>query len=207
MAAFQPSTAQRWNVFNAFADATSSKEARTELRGWCGLALAGLAVAGVFALLVALSRVPGFEAVAPLPVAFFNKGLVIHVIFSFVVWFLCVFGALSTVIVYRISGGRQVGRRLGIVAIGLGYVGSIMLFVPGFMDRGEPSLNNYIPVIMDPLYYAGLAGLAVSVVLLVGRLVLALAGRTGPLEPVGLGTFNGAFLFVVAMACMGIAGR
>ncbi len=206
MAAFQPTMEQRWNIFSGFAAATSSIEARTELRGWCGLALAGLAIAGVFALLVALSRLPGFEALAPLPVAFFDKGLVVHVIFSFVVWFLCVFGALATVVAYRMNGGRPAARGLGLAAIGLGYMSSVLLFAPGFMDRGRPSLNNYIPVIMDPLYYAGLAGLAVSVVLVVVRLVLALAGRNGPLEPVGLGTLNGAFLFVAALACVGIAG-
>ena len=206
MAAFQPAKIQTWNIFVGFADATSSVEARTELRAWCGLALAALAVAGVFAMLVALSRVPGFEALAPLPVAFFNKGLVVHVIFSFVVWFLCVFGALATVSAYRISGGRPVGRRVGLTAIGLGYMASVMLFMPGFMDRGEPSLNNYIPMIMDPLYYAGLAGLAVSLCLVVIRLLVAVACRAGPLEPVGLGILNGTFLFLVALVCVGIAG-
>ena len=206
MPAFQPAKAQRWNIFAGFADATSSIEARTELRGWCGLALAALAVAGAFALLVALSRVPGFGALAPLPVAFFNKGLVVHVIFSFVVWFLSVFGALATVSAYRMSAGRPVGRMLGLTAIGFGYMASIMLFVPGFLDRGEPSLNNYIPVIMDPLYYAGLAGLAVSMVLVVVRLLAAVASRTGPLELVGLGILNGALMFLAALACVGIAG-
>ena len=145
MAAFQPAKIQSWNIFVGFADATSSVEARTELRAWCGLALAALAVAGVFAMLVALSRVPGFEALAPLPVAFFNKGLVVHVIFSFVVWFLCVFGALATVSAYRISGGRPVGRRAGLTAIALGYMASVMLFMPGLMDRGDPSAGAFNP--------------------------------------------------------------
>ena len=206
MAAFQPAKAQRWNIFAGFADATSSAEARTELRGWCGLALMALAIAGVFALSVALSRVPGFEALVQLPVAFFSKGLVVHVVFSFVVWFLCVFGALATVSAYRISGGKPAGRRLGLAAIALGYMASVMLLVPGLMDQGEPSLNNYIPVIMDPLYYAGLAGLAVSLGLVVVRLVAAVVARTGPLELVGLGTLNGAFLFLAALSCVGIAG-
>ncbi len=206
MAAFEPAKAQRWDIYAGFADATSSKQARTELRGWCGLALAALAIAGFFALLVALSRLPGFEALAPLPVAFFNKGLVVHVIFSFVVWFLSVFGALATVVAYRMSDGRPTGWGLNLAAIGLGYIASATLFVPGLMDRGVPSLNNYIPMILDPLYYAGLSGLAVSLGLVVVRLFVAVAGRNAPLEPLGLGAVSAALLFLAALACVGIAG-
>lgn len=206
MAAFKPAKAQRWDIYAGFADATSSKQARTELRGWCGLALAALAIAGFFALLVALSRVPGFGQLAPLPVAFFSKGMVVHVIFSFVVWFLSVFGALATVAAYRMCGGQPKGWGLNMAAVGLGYVASVMLLLPALMDRGEPSLNNYIPMILDPLYYAGLAVLAVSLCLVVVRLFVAVAGRDAPLEPLALGAVNGGLLFLAALACVGIAG-
>ena len=47
--------------------------------------MGALGVAGAFALLLAISRVPGVETVFPWPLGFFHKGLVIHVVFSFVV--------------------------------------------------------------------------------------------------------------------------
>ena len=99
MSAFHPVKSQRWNLYAGFAEAMESPAARAELRGWCGLALLSLAIAGVFALLVALSRVPGVEDVAPLPLKFFEKGLVVHVVFSFGVWYLSVMGALMTIAV------------------------------------------------------------------------------------------------------------
>ena len=76
-----------------------------ELTGWVAIAVGALGVAGAFALLLAISRVPGVETVFPWPLGFFHKGLVIHVVFSFVVWFLAVFGALSLLAADRLASG------------------------------------------------------------------------------------------------------
>ncbi|MEQ9448494.1 MAG: hypothetical protein RLN70_06225, partial [Rhodospirillaceae bacterium] len=59
-----------------------------ELRGWVILPLAALALAGFMALLLALSRMPGAEVFLPwIGQSFFQKGLVAHVTFAFVVWY------------------------------------------------------------------------------------------------------------------------
>ncbi|MEQ8665747.1 MAG: cbb3-type cytochrome c oxidase subunit I [Rhodospirillales bacterium] len=130
----------------------------SEIRAWTGIGLAALALAGVFALMLAISRVPGAETHFPWPVAFFEKGLVIHVVFSFVVWFLCVFAALICAATPVKGDGS--GRMLGTPALFCGLAALFLLGVPAVLDRGAPSLNNYVPVIIDPLYYAGLVALA-----------------------------------------------
>ena len=79
---------------------------RRELTAWTGLAVGALGIAGLFAFLLAMSRVPGIESVFPWPLGFFRKGLVIHVVFSFVVWFLAVFGALALLASDRLAPGR-----------------------------------------------------------------------------------------------------
>ena len=68
--------------------------ARRELWAWSALAILSLGVAGVFALLLALSRTPGIQDAVPWPLDFFRKGLVIHVVFAFIIWFLAMFGAI-----------------------------------------------------------------------------------------------------------------
>ena len=88
---FQPAQPQRWSLFHGFAEAVDSHAAHHELRAWGFLAMVSLGVAGLFALLLALSRVPGAEDMIPWPIQFFEKGLVIHVVLSFVVWFLSLF--------------------------------------------------------------------------------------------------------------------
>jgi cytochrome c oxidase subunit I len=136
---------------------------RRELAGWVVIALGALAIAGAFAFLLAISRVPGVEAVFPWPVGFFHKGLVIHVVFSFVVWFLAVFGALALLASNRLAPGPLPLPALGLVAVAGCGLALPLLFIPALLDRGEPTLNNYVPVIIDPLYYAGLALLAASI--------------------------------------------
>lgn len=148
-----------------------------ELRGWSALALGSLAVAGVFALLLALSRMPGIEGVFPWPVGFFHKGLVIHVVFSFVVWFLAVFAAISLIATHAAAGPTPRLAWLGQAGVVGMAIAMPLLFVPALLDRGEATLNNYVPTIIDPLYYTGLAVMAMAVVLPVIRLFVNLPGR------------------------------
>ncbi|MBL6931354.1 MAG: cbb3-type cytochrome c oxidase subunit I [Rhodospirillales bacterium] len=177
-----------------------------ELRGWAGLAVLSLAMAGVFALLLAVSRIPGVEGVLPLPLDFFDKGLVIHVVFSFVVWFQAVFGCLLNISTTRISNGAPRLQGLGKPALIGGYASCLLLFIPAFMERGEATLNNYIPAITDPLYYSGLALLAAVLGLMVLRLLLNLPGSQGRWKnPLPFGTLCGSLIFGVALISFAIA--
>ncbi len=177
---------------------------RRELWAWSAVAIGALAIAGVFAALLAISRIPGVETIFPWPLEFFRKGLVIHVIFSFVVWFLAVFGALL-----QLAAGQSAQREirhawLGKLAV-MGMAAAFpLLFIPALMDRGEPTLNNYIPVIIDPLYYAGLAVMAVSMTLAVTRLFLnrpTLSASTPLAAPMA----GAGVIFLVALVCFGLA--
>jgi hypothetical protein len=178
----------------------------TELRGWAGLAMLSLAIAGVFALLLAVSRIPGIQDTLPLPLDFFDRGLVIHVVFSFVVWFQAVFGCLLNVSTGRLADGAPRMQGLGKLALAGAYASCALLFLPAFMERGEATLNNYIPAITDPLYYAGLALLAASIGLLVLRLLINIAGSAGRWkEPLPFGTLCSALIFAVALLSFAIA--
>jgi len=178
---------------------------KAELRGWAGLAMLSLAIAGVFALLLAFSRIPGVQDYLPLPLDFFDKGLVIHVVFSFVVWFQAVFGCLLNVSTTRLGNGAARMQWLGKIALAGGYVSCILLFVPAFMDRGEATLNNYIPAITDPLYYAGLVLLGAALGLLVLRLLINLPGSEGRWkEPLPFGTLCAALIFGLALLSFAI---
>ncbi|MDP6572161.1 MAG: cbb3-type cytochrome c oxidase subunit I [Rhodospirillales bacterium] len=188
-----------------FADAVSTAAARRELWGWSALAISSLAVAGVFALLLALSRTPGLGEVVSWPAAFFHKGLVIHVVFSFVVWFLAVFGALLHLATARLAGGAPRLAPLGILAVWMAVGASVLLFAPAFLDRGEPTLNDYVPAIVDPLYYAGLVALAGALALAVLRLLVNLAGRRAAWDPFVHAIAASGFAYLVALLCFGLA--
>jgi hypothetical protein len=185
------------------ADATLGRE----LAGWIVIAVAALAIAGAFAFLLAISRVPGVEAVFPWPVGFFHKGLVIHVVFSFVVWFLAVFGALALLAGNRLASGPLPLPALGLVAVaGCGFA-LPLLFVPALLDRGEPTLNNYVPVIIDPLYYAGLALLAASIGCAAARLLASLRPSNLRRDVIAATIAATALACLLAFACFALALR
>ncbi len=177
------------------------------LRGWAGLAVLSLAIAGVFALLLAISRIPGVENVLPWPLDFFNKGLVIHVVFSFIVWFLAVFGAISSIVIGRLSDGPQVPW-LDKILLVAAYGSTVALFVPSFMNTGEATLNNYIPAITDPLYYAGLAVLGGAVGVMALRLIAAVPGSDGRWkEPLCFGALIAALIYLLALVEFAITAQ
>jgi len=165
-----------------------------ECRSWAILAIAALAIAGVFALLLVLSRTPVIQDLLPWPwKSFFHKGLVAHVVFSFVVWFLATMGALWC---YRLSSVQESSRLSGI-SIGLAIAGCAGLILPALLDLGTAELNNYVPVMDHWLYYAGLFCLFLSLGLIALRQLLS------------YDEFDGykacALLYLLALVCFGLA--
>jgi cytochrome c oxidase subunit I len=180
---------------------------RRELTGWLALAIGALGIAGLFALLLAMSRVPGIEGLFPWPLGFFHKGLVIHVVFSFVVWFLAMFGALAL-----LASDRLAPRRLPLPGLGLAVVaGSLLalplLFVPALLDRGQPTLNNYVPVIVDPLYYTGLGLLAGSIGCAALRLLSSVRAASLRIDGFAATVAAAAVVYLLALVCFGLALR
>jgi len=183
---------------------------RRELRGWAWLAVGALAVAGVFALLLALSRIPGMEKTPLWPIDFFYKGLVIHVVFSLVIWLLAVFAFLVSVATLRGAGeGPGVedlrAAPLGRIGQGVALIAFPCLFAPAFLDATRPELTNYIPLIRHPAYDLGLLMLALGILAPVARLFLNLPGRriTSPLT---LAMSVAGFVYCLALIAFAIAG-
>lgn len=175
----------------------------TELRSWAILAAGSLAIAGVFAFLLAMSRVPGIEKIIPWTLGFFSKGLVIHVVFSLVVWFLTVFALLAS-FAARDAGGRNLRLApLGRIGLALVSMSFPMLFVPAFHTDTVATLNNYIPVIIHPGYYLGLAVLALGILMPVIRLFANVAPRLATLEPLAFAMTMGGLVYCIAIVSFG----
>ncbi|MCU0894106.1 MAG: cbb3-type cytochrome c oxidase subunit I [Rhodospirillales bacterium] len=187
------------------AAAGDAAAARRAVLGWAGIGVAALAIAGAFAFLLAFSRIPGSETLIAWPADFFHKGLVIHVVFSFVVWFLAAFAALATTLTGAASGASR-RSAASILAVAAAVVAMPLLFVPALLDRGEATLNNYIPAIIDPLYYAGLALLAVAVAQpAVGALAGAGRGTGKRPDPFAFAMAAAAVVYGLSLVCFGAA--
>jgi hypothetical protein len=176
------------------------KNARSEIRIWGMLAAGSLAIAGLFALLLAFSRIPYTENLIAWPAGFFGKGLVIHVVFSFVVWFLACFALLCSLASFQLAGGARLRLAwLGRVGPALVTLAFPLLFLPAFESAGEASLNNYIPVIIGPLYYAGLGVLALGVLAAVLRLFANTRGKWRDQSPFVIAMLGAGFIYILAL--------
>jgi hypothetical protein len=135
-------------------------------RGWLALGVGALALSGILAVLLVLSRTPGLARLFPVG-DFFHAALVAHVDLSVLVWFFAFAGVLWSLN----SAPRLLAA--GWVALALVGLGSLMIAAAPFAG-GTPIMANYVPVIDSLLFRDGLVVLAAGIVLLVVR------GMTAP---------------------------
>ncbi len=117
--------------------------------GWLLLALASLVIGGLFTLLIVLSRTPGIQDIFPW-VDFFHTALVVHVDLTVLVWFLAYAGVLWS------FNGSGKWPLWGWSALGICITGTAVITLAPFLGAGNPLMNNYVPVLQDPIFLVGL---------------------------------------------------
>jgi len=183
--------------------------ARSWVTRWVVLSLIVLGIAGLFALPLAFGRAPGLSDLFPWFVTNFHRFLVVHVDYSFIVFFLCVYATIAHITVFRLSGGRPkfvvleyIAFRGTVIAIG----GMFMaLFL---VSQGKPVMSNYIPVIMSSMFYAALVILGSSMALMALLVILNLLNRPTDeadshgfgLDVLSLGGVAASVIYLVAFA-------
>ena len=144
-------------------------------RSWLWLGLLALVGSGLFSVLLVVSRTPGINQW--LPVAdFFRVALVVHVDLSVLVWFIAMAGLLWSL--NSAPGAGRSSRIAGWAAPALCAAGALLMSLAPFVERAEPIMANYIPVLDGPVFLAGLAAFAIGVGVLVLR-CLWLAPKLG----------------------------
>ena len=126
-----------------------SPAAARSTTAWLTLGLISLVAAGVFSILLVLARTPVVQEFIPF-LNFFRVALVIHVTLSVMIWLLAIsaaFWSLST------STDRPGLDRL---SFWLAASGTAIIIVSPFAGAGSPLMNNYVPILQHPLFYAGL---------------------------------------------------
>ncbi|MEZ5690863.1 MAG: hypothetical protein R3D71_04270 [Rickettsiales bacterium] len=132
-------------------------------RNWLILGVIGVAIAGLFSLILVTARTPGFCGV-PFFTKLFREALVVHVDLSVLSWFLaiaCMFWSLSinhiyknTILLSYIQKAAQICFALSVIFISLSPVS----------QQGEGVMSNYIPVITNYIFFLGLSFLLCGVV-------------------------------------------
>ena len=173
--------------------ADAGEAPRKLARAWLWLGLMALIGSGLLAILLVLSRTPGIQDVFPLK-DFFRAALVVHVDLSVAIWFMAFAAVIWS------AFGRGGFAWLGWTGFALAALGTAVMTVSPFLPGADPVLNNYIPVLQQPLFYASLwicgAGFALAVL----RALLTTWPRPFFGAPLQLGAFLGAVAAFLALA-------
>ncbi len=167
--------------------------AKSLARAWLWLGLMALIGSGLLAILLVLSRTPGIQDVFPLK-DFFRAALVVHVDLSVAIWFM----AFAAVIWSAL--GRDGFAWMGWGGFALAAVGTLVMTVSPFLPGAVPVLNNYIPVLQQPTFYASLWICGAGFGLAVLRALLTTWPRPASGSPLQLGAFLGAVAAFLALA-------
>ncbi|SNZ16684.1 cbb3-type cytochrome c oxidase subunit I [Hydrogenobacter hydrogenophilus] len=111
---------------------------------YLSLSLFSLVLSGFFGLLIALTKAPAFYLLKS-PQLFYHF-LVGHVTFSITVWLMT-----FTLAYWQYKEGRR-GKVPPLTTL----MGMFFLSLSCLLPYGEPYLNNYIPVINNPVFFSGL---------------------------------------------------
>lgn len=133
---------------------------------WLGLGMMALLAAGVFSVLLVLSRTPQLQTLFPVA-DFFRVALVVHVDLSVLVWFLAFGGALWTL------SGTPRHHSMAWFAFAMSAVGTAAMCLSPFIERATPVMANYVPVLDGPVYLSGLILFGIGIALLCLRSMLA----------------------------------
>jgi hypothetical protein len=167
--------------------------------GWLWLAILTLLGAGIFSVLLVLARTPVIGELIPFT-DFFHTALVIHVNLSSLVWilsFASVLWCLNSRSIYP-----WFARTIFIVVL----IGTLMMSLSPFLGSANALMSNYIPVLDDPLFLAGLVvfgiGIGLQVVFSMSTMFKVGEAISGPgvirfgLNCAAIGTFMALAAFV-----------
>ncbi len=128
-------------------------------RLWLLIGLTCLALSGLLALLLAISRMPWLAAWFSDPL-FFRRTLVVHVDLGVTVWFTAFPLALSYYCTSRFhieDQAKKLSNALPAFASILSILGILLFALDGMAGSATPLLSNYIPMISSPGFAAGIA--------------------------------------------------
>ena len=129
---------------------------RRVVASWLILGLVSLVAAGLYSVLLVLSRTPVVQQWIPF-VDFFHTALVVHVNLSVFIWLLS-FSALMWSLSVRTE--FLWWDKLSLL---LAILGTLIIIMSPFIGAGRPLMNNYMPVLQHPVFYLGVSLFAIAI--------------------------------------------
>ncbi len=130
----------------------------TFARGWLFLGIGAVAASGLFSILLVLSRTPVLQSLIPWT-DFFHTALVVHVDLSVLIWFLSFICCLWSL------DKRTLSTKIDLSSLLFAVSGTVLIILAPFTGPADPSLNNYVPVLQQPIFVLALCLFGIGIIL------------------------------------------
>ena len=160
--------------------------------GWLILAIAGMFIASLYAVLLVGSRAASGMGLLT-DNGLFHIALVLHVDFSLLVWFLSIAGLFWNLY----SGSLHI--RMARIGIALAGFGALLLALSPLVADGEPVLSDYVLVLHNPVFLSALGIFAGGLALTALRLLLH---PKSDQSVVILAVRGSAWVYLTALTCL-----
>lgn len=173
---------------------------------WLFFAVSTLVFAGMFAVLLALSRTPVIQGLYS-GKNFVRVALVGHVDLSVVIWFLAFMAVLWVLSSTSFIKAKIFCPVLGWAGFWITVAGTIILTISTLLAIGEPIFSNYVPVLTHPVFYIALVlvGLGIGITVMNAFLTVIMADRPAGLPILTFGMLAAGLAVIIGLICFGIA--
>ena len=157
-------------MLNSVIKSLEQSAAQKAPRRWLFIGVWALAIAGLFSLVLVVARTPSLASI-PLFSKLFHSALVVHVDLSVLLWFLAI--AMMFWSIYA-QKSCPIFAYIEEAAAQICFVsGMFFIAASPFDSNAEPLMSNYIPVIVSPLFFLGLALVFCGVCLMIFLVISA----------------------------------
>lgn len=166
---------------------------------WLFLGITSLAIAGLFAIIVASARSPHIQNFFPVR-DIFKTSLIIHVNLSVTVWFIAFGGVLWSIF------NKKKFNFSDIFLFFFSLIGVLLLITAPFSGEGESYLNNYIPVLDNKVFFYGLTMFGLGIFVYLISLLISILKDIPNLisqihNPIKFGIFSSIIITIIAYIC------
>lgn len=160
--------------------------------GWLLLAISGMLISSLYALLLVGSRAAGGLGLLT-DDSLFRIALVLHVDFSLLVWFLAIAGLFWTLH----SGAQRL--RLATAGLALSGIAVLLLALSPLVSNGEPVLSDYVLILHQPVFLIALVMFGAGLALTAIRLLMHREAEPTPIIQAVRGS---AWVYLTALICL-----
>ena len=166
-------------------------------RAWAWLGVAALAAGGIYAIILVGARSPKVQNLLPFS-EFFYTSLIVHVNLTVLVWMLSMTSMLWSF--YATAPWKMLRTAAFLTAA----TGTLLMAISPFTGEGHPLLNNYVPILAQPVFLIGLSLFGCGILL---QVTIALADNFPRQysEPVTFGLKCVAIVTALSLLCFGLS--